>query len=103
MTQTLKTRALSAWLFRVTLAAIISPTANANNADMTLTEAKIAIGAYRNLRESCAQGTSDERHACISQLSRANEQYRAAKELVMQHTNGPRNSTIASNSESLNR
>lgn len=68
----------------ITLMALPSMALASSNSSqqMTLEEAKRVINAYRELRDSCAEGNFDARRACVNQLSHASEDYRAAKDVI---------------------
>ncbi len=60
----------------------------------TLAKAKQTVESYQNLRDSCAQASDKQRQDCLSRLSAASDDYRAAKQLVAANVSAPR---LASN------
>lgn len=66
------------------------------NQSMELAEAFNVIQEYRELRESCAIGTYEQRRRCIGELSDANTQYRAAKDVIANNKLSSNDNTLAS-------
>lgn len=82
----------------VTPLAMIANASTIDNADqsMELAEAFNVIQEYRELRESCAIGTYEQRRRCVGELSDANTQYRAAKDVIAKHKISSSDNTLAS-------
>ena len=63
----------------------ISATAGTNTdseKSLTLSEAYTVIQEYRELRESCAVGSYEQRRRCVGELSQASADYRTAKDVI---------------------
>ncbi|HEY7774784.1 MAG TPA: hypothetical protein VIC26_16490 [Marinagarivorans sp.] len=50
--------------------------------NLTLSKAYTVIQEYRELRESCAAGSYEQRRRCVGELSQASPDYRAAKDVI---------------------
>lgn len=88
-------------LYFALCAAPLAMTANAGNSDnadqsMELAEAFDVIQEYRELRESCAIGTYEQRRRCVGELSEASTLYREAKDVIAKQKLSTSESTLAS-------
>ncbi len=79
-------------------ASAVTPAVAATGTDskMDLAEAYAVIQEYRALRESCAAGDYEQRRQCVSELSKASDSYRQAKELIGSQSLSSMHKTLAS-------
>lgn len=82
-------------LICLTIALSTAHTYAAESTSAELVNAYKVIQEYRDLRESCANGSYETRRHCVSELSKASAAYRTAKDIVAQSKGSPSN-TLAS-------
>ncbi len=95
MTKPLLLKPIHALCLAIISTPLFAPVSVASEEEMELVQAHSIVRSYRELRESCADDDYEKRRECIRALSSANEEYRAAKNVITKHESS-NNTKIAS-------